>query len=317
MNRRDFLVTGSAATAGLVLEGASLTPTGRTTAAGLTLEGALLNPTGRTKPAAIVRGDLAEAQQFYRDAKYGQLADVLPALVDHAHGLGDEAVKCQAFVLSAEHYLKIGNERLAAYAAACAREAASKTGDPLCKANADWMTCVILRHAGQSRTGYELTERAAGELARAGLRDSITLATYGHLFLTSAYTAAKAGNSAAAHAYYAEAVDVSTRFDHEQVHGLWYFGPKQTAQYGISVANYLQDVGGALAHAQSVKPAALASVERRERYWIDLAKTFITDGDHKRAAVALRSACLVSPQSAARPKVRRMAQTAGISLSSA
>jgi hypothetical protein len=168
------------------------------------------------------------------------------------------------------------------------------------------MRCVVLRHTGHAADGLEVIKVAADDLARAGLHDEVRLATLGHMYLTAAYTSAAAGQESLARGLYDEGRRIAARFSEEQVHGLWFFGPLQAETYGVSIANNLGDPGMALTHAARVTPAALPSTERRERYYIDVARTHIAAGNGAAAADAIRAAARVSPQSASRPRVQAM-----------
>jgi len=266
-----------------------------------------------TMPVELLRRALVTAQQYYRQARYGLLGNTLPALMEQAQTFGDPAITCQVCILASEHLIKIGDDDLARFTAERARAAAELAGDPISRSNAAWMLCVTLRHAGRHELGLGLTENAAAELAEAtGLRTDLERATYGHMHLTAAYTAAGLGNAHSAMAHYAEAATMARRFDHEHPHGMWFFGPGQFEQYGVSIGNNLGDVGTAMDHAGRVHLGALASVERQERFLVDLTRTHLAAGNTGAAAEAIREVVLIAPQAARRPRVRELAHRAGI-----
>jgi len=281
-------------------------------AATVTAEVALFRPNGATIPPADLRTELARAQRLYREAQYAQLTDLVPALLNLAHNSDDHALKVQVNVLATEHFLKVGDDSYAYLTADRALRSAELAGDPISHANAAWMMCVMLRHAGKPRPGYEMAEAAAERVAADAPNSPLALATRGHLYLTAAYTAGMAGKPHDAAAYYREGRELASRFPSEQAHGLWFFGPAQADHYGISVHNNLADVGAALRYAGLVNPGALASTERRERYWYDVTRTHLAAGDQPSAAAAIRSLCLVAPQAANRPRVQLLATAAGL-----
>jgi transcriptional regulator with XRE-family HTH domain len=281
-------------------------------AAALGIEGVMFGPTGATAPAPRLRAQLAAAQGLYRDTEYAELGKVMPDLIDRAIGLGEPRLLAQAYMLATELMIKNGKDTSAVFTAAEARKAAEQSGDPLCRAEAAWMTCVMLRHAGQSRAGFDLIESAASELEATGLGSPTALATFGHMMLTTAYTAAAAGYAPEARWFYAEGLRIAGRFPQEVTHGLWFFGPAQAAGYGISVANNLGDPGAALKAAASLNPDSLPSRERMERYWCDLTQALLAAGRPEQACEALRSLCLIAPLSARRARVQDLAQAAGM-----
>lgn len=328
MRRRDFVVGAAVVGFGTVVAAPSaaavspLSP-GVGNVATSEIQRALFHPTGRATPPAQLGRKLARAQQLYRDGDYAGLASKLPELLDAAP-VADQAAAVQVMVLASEHLLKSGDDDLATFSANQAWSAAATAGDVMSRANASWMMCVVLRHSNRYELACEMTERAAVELQSAGLHTLHDLATYGHLYLTSAYTAAAASSApgvtaaasqasaAKARAYYGEALDVARRFDREVPHGLWFFGPKQAQTYGISIGNNLKDVGMALDHARGMRLDELPSAERQERALVDAARMYLLKGDLPRAGQAIRTACLVSPGAASRPRILELATAAGL-----
>jgi len=264
-------------------------------------------------PVEQLRRALVTAQRYYRQARYGLLGNTLPALMEQAETYGDPTITCQVCILASEHLIKIGDDDLARFTAERARAAAELAGDPISRANAAWMLCVTLRHAGRHALGLGLTENAAAELAElTGLRTDLQRATYGHMHLTSAYTAAGLGNAHSAMAHYAEAASMAAKFTGEHPHGMWFFGPGQFEQYGVSIDNNLGDPGGALAHARRVNLGALASTERQERFLVDRTRAELAAGYTDQAADTIREVVLIAPQAVRRPRVRELARQAGI-----
>jgi hypothetical protein len=272
----------------------------------------MFRPTGATAPAPRLREQLTGAQALYRNTEYAKLDQVMPDLLDRAIGLGDPTLLAQTYILATELMIKHGKDTSAAFTAAEARKHADASQDPVCRAEAAWMNCVMLRHAGQPKAGFDLIESAASELEATGLRSQAAMATLGHMMLTTAYTAAAAGYAPEAHSFYAEGERIAAKFPDDVTHGLWFFGPKQTAGYGISVANNLGDPGAALKAAASLHPDSLPSRERRERYWYDATLAWLAADRPDQACEALRRLCLVAPQSARRVRVQVLARAAGM-----
>ncbi|GAA2908397.1 hypothetical protein Acy02nite_91390 [Actinoplanes cyaneus] len=105
-----------------------------------------------------------------------------------------------------------------------------------------------------------------------------TVAAYGTLLCTAAYTSAQAGNASNADTYLTEAVAAARLLgDHHSV-GLHPLTPTTVAMYRISVHTTLGDTGTALKHAASVNPAQLPTAERHSRYLVDTARAWHRHG---------------------------------------
>lgn len=283
-------------------------------AAALSVEAALYRPSGATRPEDVLRHELARAQRDFRESRYSLLGQRLPALLEHAQAGDNPIIATAAYNLATEYLIKINADDLTLVTTDRARRAAEASGDPAAKADAAWCLCVSLRHSGRSQTGHTIVQDAADQLDMSGLNTDNDLALYGHLFLTAAYTAAAAGNAGLARDYMSEAQQVASRFENEYAHGMWFFGPAQTALYGLSTAMRLGDTGMALQHARNVTTEALPTPERRARYWIDLARVYAQNDDRENTRMALQHVYTEAPEEANRRRFIKLANQVGYAL---
>lgn len=284
--------------------------------AGLSLEAAMFRPTGKTEAPATLRTQLAKAQDDFRAGRHATLGKRLPGLVDRAVAGDDHRLTADVWALATEHLIKAGDDDLALLAADRAAVAAAESGDRLAVAEAAYCRCMTLRHSGRSRTAYAASVDAAARLADEGLRTADDFATYGHLFLTSGYSAAAAGDAAHAEDYMREAEAIADRLGTDVTHGMWFFGPAQAGLYRLSMENALGNVGAGVVAARSLDPARLPSPERRARYWIDTARVYAQLTGHRAdVATAVRHAYTEAPgEVVSRPAVLQLAQDAGLKL---
>ena len=286
--------------------------------AGLSIEAAIFRPTGIGAPPASLRAQVTAAQADVRAARYSVLSRRLPGLLDRVQTAADPRLAADAWSLATEYLIKMNNDDLALITSDRAAAEAKTSGDPTAQAAAQWGRCIALRHSGRSRTAYTIAADAAATLAdETALATTEQLATYGHLFLCAAYTAATAGDTARADDYMTEAHTTANRFPADQAHGMWYFGPAQAALYRLSIEHAAGNTGKAINAARAIQPATLPSPERRARYWIDLARVYHQwDGHRPQVAAALRNAYAEAPDEVtSRPAVRNLARSAGITFS--
>ncbi len=92
-----------------------------------------------------------------------------------------------------------------------------------------------------------------------------------------------------------EAVDTSARLGTDANHRFTAFGPTGVGLYRISIARVLGDFGTAVEAAQRIDPARIPLVERRARYWSDVARSFHHWGKPEQCYRALLAAEHASP----------------------
>jgi hypothetical protein len=132
----------------------------------------------------------------------------------------------------------------------------------------------VLRRAGHADTAQRLVVDTAAALQPDLHRGPDYLSVYGSLLSTAAYTAAVDGDRDTARSLLGEAVDTADRLGADANHRFTAFGPTGVGLYRISIARVLGDYGTAVEAAQRIDPAAIPLVERRARYWSDVARSF-------------------------------------------
>jgi hypothetical protein len=218
---------------------------GRYTDVATTLPG-LLSTTMATRGAGASTADIATAN--------GLLADL--------------------YTLASELMVKLGNDQLAWTTADRALQAAYGTDDVLTQAAANRAWAIVLRRAGRGETAQRLVIDTAASLQPDLRRGPEYLSVYGSLLSTAAYTAAVNGDRDASRTLIGEAVVTAARLGTDSNHRFTAFGPTSVELYRISIARVLGDSGTAIETAQQIDPTAIPLVERRARYWSDVARSF-------------------------------------------
>lgn len=304
--RRRTLLAGLTGTA--VLGATSLNPVAAASPLGA-LENALLGPsvTGGV-PVAVpcLRQGVAAAYSVFQQGRYTDVAARLPGLLSavvatRAEGATTETgaaangLLAEVYILASELMIKLGNEQLAWTTADRANQAAHGTDDVLVLAAARRAWAIVLRRAGHAETAQRLVVDTAASLHPDLHRGPEHLSVYGSLLSTAAYTAAVDGDRDTARTLILEAVDTATRLGVDGNHRFTAFGPTGVGLYRISIARVLGDYGTAIEAAQRIPPATIPMVERRARYWSDIARSFHEWGKPTQCYSALLAAERASP----------------------
>jgi len=307
--RRRTLLAGLTSLAGTAMLGATpLHPVAAASPLG-TLENALLDPsvTGGV-PVAVprLRQGVAAAHSVFQQGRYTDVAARLPSLLSaamatRAEGATTEDIAAatgllaELYTLASELMIKLGNEQLAWTTADRAIQAAYGTDDVLTLAAARRAWAIVLRRAGHAETAQRLLVDTATSLQPDLRRGPDYLSVYGSLLSTAAYTAAVDGDRDTARTLIGEAVDTAARLGADGNHRFTAFGPTGVRLYRISTARVLGDYGTAVETAQRVPPATIPLVERRARYWSDVARSFHEWGKPTQCYRALLAAEHASP----------------------
>ncbi|WP_439386821.1 hypothetical protein [Amycolatopsis lexingtonensis] len=271
------------------------------------LEAALLNPPIATAHAVTLtqlRQAVTAARSVFQQAKYGEVATLMPRLLATAMATradletadGVAAVNrhlAELYTLTTELMIKVSNDRLAWTAADRALQAADAGGDVLTQATTRRTWGIVLRRAGQAETARQLVLDTAAALQPELHRGHAHLSVYGSLLETGAYTAAVDGDRNTAKSLIGEAAEAASRVA---------AGPHTTAfnstavgLYQISIARVLGDSGTAIEHARGIDPTAIPVIERRARYYSDVARAFHQWGKPEQCYRALLAAEHASP----------------------
>ncbi|MER7688249.1 XRE family transcriptional regulator [Streptomyces sp. NPDC097610] len=299
MNRRTVLA-GMAATAvsPFTASGTSQqhrTPVGELLVTGIR-DAMLSGDPGTAMVSSLVDGlDAATARTFtdFDNGRYAGLAVRLPGLIRAGHAAtarnGDSADYnrlAEAYLLATRMLIKVGEQELGWMAADRARRLAQAGGDELAVAESARQLAVLVRRAGLYDQALTIAVTAADTLALGRSGPSQT-AVRGLLVQSAAYTAAKAGDTAAMRELTGDAEALAAGLggtalrDHSGG-----FSTATVRLHLISAENSAGDPAAALAAARTITPHQLPSPERRARYYTDVAAAL---GTSRRRAECVRA----------------------------
>jgi transcriptional regulator with XRE-family HTH domain len=294
--RRRTLLAGLTGLAGTATFGTAVpaSAVAATTAAGVAanpmdaLECFLLDPPNAGGlPVAVprLRREVTAARSLFQRGRYTDVARRLPTLlsntaVTRANNAGGEhlaethGLLAELYILASELMVKLDRDQLAWTTADRALQAASESDDVLTQAGARRAWAIVLRRTGHAETAQRLVIDTAAALQPDLQRGPEHLSVYGALLSTAAYTAAVDGDRDTARTLTTEAVQAAVRLGADGNHRFTAFGPTGVGLYRISIARVLGDYGTAIEAARRIDPAAIPLVERRARYWTDVARSF-------------------------------------------
>lgn len=259
-------------------------------------------------PADRLKAGLAAATGDYHACRYGRLADLLPRLLTSgqaAAGDGTAGILAEIYTLATRLLIKLDDE-LAWIAGDRAATIASACGRPLVAAEAARNLAVLARRAGRHAEATQIVLRAAGHDDLQGPAPALT-AERGLLVMSAAYTAAHTGDQSGMRELTAQAGGLAGELPAGVVlrdHGGG-FGHAAVALHLISAEFAAGDPSAAIAAARRVPPARLPTVERRARYYTDLARAYGMWGRREETLRALLAAERAAPEEThARPAVR-------------
>ncbi|HEV7652393.1 MAG TPA: hypothetical protein VGP26_29920 [Actinophytocola sp.] len=306
--RRRTLLLGVSGLSGAALIGSASWPAPATADPFRALEHDLLTPPCHGIPVELpgLRTRLAAARTLFQQARYAeaaaQLHRLLPAALatrhEAAHGdamAAAEGQLAELYTLTAELMVKLGNDPLALTTADRAMQAAQATEDMLTRAGASRVWAIVLRRADHADTAQRLVVDNAAALQPDLHRGPDHLSVYGTLLSTAAYTSAVDGDRDTARTLVTEAVEAAQRLGADANHRFTAFGPTGVGLYQISIARVLGDPAAAIETARHIDPRTIPVVERRARYWSDIARSFHAWGKPEQCYRALLAAEHASP----------------------
>ncbi|SDT74544.1 helix-turn-helix domain-containing protein [Actinoplanes derwentensis] len=260
------------------------------------------------------------ADRAYRDARYSIVIAGLPALIAGLHATAAAstgqirdrvtALLSHAYQVASSAATKHGDDAIALTMADRGRTAAVSSGDQAAITAATHVLAITMRRDGHHTAALDLLTGTAEQLDILHATPvPVTLAAYGNLMCTAAYTAAQAGNPGAADTYIREAGAAADQLDNHPPAGLIPFTATTVAMYRISVHTTLGETGTALQHAASINPALLPTPERHGRYLVDTARAWSAHGRADKAAHAVLAAYRHAPQEVDRTSVRDLVTT--------
>lgn len=312
VRRRRFLAVTAAAAAGTPLTGPGaaeddrfgdvLVARLRDTMLGLGPTPAKLAPDG-------LAAELDRAHAAYRACAWASLAVSLPRLMHTAHTTADASgydVLARSYLLATRLLIKLEEHQLGFMAVDRARQISEATGNPLVVAEAARQLAVLARKSGWYDQALTIAMSAADAPA---LREAGTqgAALRGLLIQSAAYTAAWQGDRDGMRELTAEAAAIARDLGGTHLHDHGGFSLATVRLHLVSAENSTGDPSTALAVAARLDPAGLPSVERRSRYYTDVAMAY---GRWGRRDECLRSLLMAercaSQETHARPAVRSL-----------
>jgi len=262
------------------------------------------------RPAPELAVDVRAVSLLGRQARYLQLGQRLPVLLDELHAaiaVAREPDRPGLYALLAEAYggvsglaHQLGYEDLRALALDRIEWAARQSGDSLRLARTQWSRGASLLGAAAYDQGLSLMERTRAELGGdAGRMDEPARSVYGSLHLRSAVLAARAGRRAESDAHLGEARSIAATVREGANYYGMEFGPANVAMHEVSAAIELADGTLAVRRAAGAERAGhvrMMPPVRAGHYRIELARGWLYHGDWHRALAALRAGRRVSPQ---------------------
>ena len=262
----------------------------------------------RARDLEAVSRDVVQAWRLRQSARYGELAELLTALLREtaAHlgavgGSADMPVVLNAAVHvhnTVSSLLKrLGAFEMAAIAADRAFRFAQEAGDGLLTGAATLRLANVFLAGGRDAEAMDTAARGADAVAPRPGAPSEQVATFGALLLTAAVAAAQQGEAARAWEFLGYAKSPASSLAGEHAGLCAVFGPVNLAIHGVQVATELGDSREALRRAERVDVARLPAslVERRTTLLVDIARSQAGQGDHGAAGDALLEAERLAP----------------------
>jgi transcriptional regulator with XRE-family HTH domain len=259
------------------------------------------------RSADDLRRDVVQASLLGRDARYVQLGEMLPGLLESltsAIHAADEAQRPTLFALLSEAYTGVtaiaytlGYFDLRSLAMERVQWAAKESQDPLRIARTQWQRATLFLAAASYGKGLVLLERVRHDLGEdLGQMDPPTLSVYGALHLRSAIFAARMPQAETAWDHLAEAREAALLLGGDANHYGLEFGPSNVDIHSVAIAVEMMDGVEAIRRAQQIRLPATTAPVRVGHYYIDLSRGFLYNGDRDRSLQALMTARRVAPQ---------------------
>jgi transcriptional regulator with XRE-family HTH domain len=270
-----------------------------------------LPPDSNIRPRSYIdlKYAVSQASKLRHMATLDALGAELPALlaelraaIAHADGQDTDelyGLLAEAYAAAGQVAYKLGYADLSSLTTERVEWAASKSGDPLASAAADFYVAGELIATAEWNGALDYLEVARHNIEdelRTG--DEAALAMYGQLHLKSGLAAARAGDADAADDHLAEARELAEHVNPGSDHYRLAFDTDSVNIWSVGLAVERQDGTEAVKRADGLRFSHSAPRERVGHHWIDLARGYQLHGDPDRALAALQTAKKVSPQQA-------------------
>ncbi|WP_218040479.1 helix-turn-helix transcriptional regulator [Actinomadura sp. WMMB 499] len=317
--RRRQLLTNLAVTAVAALPGMTSAPRTETNPGDL-LVGRLRDVVLGSGPAPLdgtpqmLRTQLAASIRDFDACRFTRLAGDLPQLLATGHALAKEngedpqisALLAEIYTLATRMLIKLDDQQLGWMFADRARILASSGEAPVIAGEAARNLAVLARKAGWYEQAASIALSAAESPGLNG-DDPRADAERGLLVMSAAYTAARSGDRSEMRKLTDRAESIAQGIGGGVLlrdHGGG-FGTAAVQLHRISAEHWAGDPSAAVAAAKKVHPRMLPTVERRTRYYTDVARAYGTWGRREECVRALLAAERIAPEEThARPAVR-------------
>ncbi len=259
----------------------------------------------RPRGVTDLRKDVARASQLGQKARYVQLGEMLPALLDELTAAAHvssapaplQALLSEAYTGATAIAYTLGYFDLRALAMDRVQRAAEASQDPLRTARTQWQRSTLFLASGAYAKGTAVLDRVRRDLGDdVGRLDAPALSVLGATHLRSAVFAARTPDAAAAWAHIDEAREITRLLGVDANHYGLEFGPSNVSMHEVAVAVEMYDGTGAVERARRTRLPNTVAPVRLGHYYIDLARGFLYHGDRARALEALQKARQVAPQ---------------------
>jgi transcriptional regulator with XRE-family HTH domain len=261
----------------------------------------------RPRPLPELQADVAKASELGRAARYGQLGELFPGLLEElttaAHA-ADDRDKPQLYALLSETYTgataiayTLGYFDLRSLTMERVDWAARASQDPLRIARTQWQRSTLFLAGADYDKGAKLLSRVRYDIGEDIARmDEPTLSVYGAAHLRSAVFAARMPEAATAWEHINQAREAARLLGSDANHYGLEFGPSNVSIHEVTVAVEMYQGTEAVRRASRIRLPATVPPVRRGHYYIDLARGFLYHGDRAKSLEALVNARRIAPQ---------------------
>ncbi|WP_030906901.1 helix-turn-helix domain-containing protein [Streptosporangium amethystogenes] len=258
-------------------------------------------------PMEQLRMDVRRASALGRQARYVQLGEMLPGLLEEltrAVHVSEGTRRDELFGLLSEAYTGVtaiaytlGYFDLRGLAMDRVAWAAQASQDPLRVARTQWQRSTLFLATATYDKGLILLDRVRRDVGEdLGRLTAAELSVYGAAHLRSAIFAARATDRQRAFEHIEHAREAARVLGQDANHYGLEFGPSNVIMYEVAAAVEMYDGGEAVRRARhAVLPPAVAPV-RLGHHYIDLARGWLYHGDRQKALETLLAARRIAPQ---------------------
>ncbi|MFF3439919.1 helix-turn-helix domain-containing protein [Streptosporangium sp. NPDC002721] len=254
-----------------------------------------------------LRADVRRASTLGRQARYAQLGEMLPGLLEEltrAAHVSEGARSEELFGLLSEAYTGVtaiaytlGYFDLRSSAMDRVAWAAQASQDPLRVARTQWQRSTLFLATATYDKGLMLLDRVRRDIGEdLGHLAPAELSVYGAAHLRSAIFAARAADRQTAFDHIEHAREAARVLGGDANHYGLEFGPSNVRMHEVAVAVEMYDGGEAVRRARHATfPSTIAPV-RLGHHYIDLARGWLYHGDRQKSLEMLLAARRVAPQ---------------------